>query len=197
MRHGGNSLKKWLLGGENILTSVALFDLGQYQGEIIADLFGEEQFFGNVDGFWALQDAAINAKRDDYLAHGWTRVEVHAPWHHASMNGSIRRHPRRRVGRSGWLSPNAVKSKPMKAMSPAMKPASGRSRNVVKTEPAKAAKPELTAPMQNYVELHRLAAIQLELLNHPQVALRLTLAHMIVGSNLWTDQTRADEAREA
>ncbi len=72
----GNSLKKWLLGGENIPTSVALFDLGQYQGEIITDLFGEEQFFANVDGFWALQDAAINAKRDEYLAQGWTRVEV-------------------------------------------------------------------------------------------------------------------------
>ena len=52
-------------------------------------------------------------------------------------------------------------------------------------EPPKAAKPELTAPMQNYVELHRLAAIRLELLDHPQIALRLVLAHMIVGSNLW------------
>lgn len=40
--------------------------------------------------------------------------------------------------------------------------------------------------MQNYVELHRLAAIRLELLNHPQVALRLALSHMIVGSTLWT-----------
>ncbi len=40
--------------------------------------------------------------------------------------------------------------------------------------------------MQNYVELHRLASIRLELLNHPQVALRLTLAHIIVGSSLWT-----------
>jgi ParB family transcriptional regulator, chromosome partitioning protein len=39
--------------------------------------------------------------------------------------------------------------------------------------------------MQNYVELHRLAATRLELLNRPQIALRLVLAHMIVGSNLW------------
>lgn len=29
------------------------------------------------------------------------------------------------------------------------------------------------------------AAVRLELLNHPQIALRLVLAHMIVGSNLW------------
>ena len=39
--------------------------------------------------------------------------------------------------------------------------------------------------MQNYIELHRLAAIRLELLNHPHVALRLTLAHLTVGSCLW------------
>jgi ParB family chromosome partitioning protein len=52
-------------------------------------------------------------------------------------------------------------------------------------ETPRPAKPELTAPMQNYVKLHRLAAIRLELLNHPQIALRLGLVHMIVGSNLW------------
>ena len=52
----------------------------------------------------------------------------------------------------------------------------------VTTKPAKA---ELTAPMQNYVELHRLAAIRLELLNHPTVAMRLVLSHIIAGSNLW------------
>ena len=39
--------------------------------------------------------------------------------------------------------------------------------------------------MQNYVELHRLAATRLELLNHPHIALRLVLTHLIVGSNLW------------
>ena len=50
---------------------------------------------------------------------------------------------------------------------------------------SKPAKPELSGPAQNYVEIHRLAAIRLELLNHPQMALRLALAHMIVGSNLW------------
>ena len=180
----GNSLKKWLLGGENIPTSVALFDLGQYQGEIITDLFGEEQFFGNVDGFWVLQDAAINAKRDEYLAQGWTRVEVMprgtrfyeweyqktpkkkggAVWIAVSERGEVETH-------EGYVSRDEACKREKQERGEAETP--------------KAAKPELTAPMQNYVELHRLAAIRLELLNHPQVALRLTLAHMIVGSSLW------------
>ncbi len=181
----GNTLKKWLLGGENIPTSVALFDLGQYQGEIITDLFGEEKFFANVEGFWALQDAAIQTKRDDYLAQGWTRVEVLASgtrfyeweyqkapkkkggavWIAVSERGEVEIH-------EGYVSRDEARKREKQERG--------------ETETPKTAKPELTAPMQNYIELHRLAAIRLELLNHPQVALRLTLAHMIVGSSLWT-----------
>jgi ParB family transcriptional regulator, chromosome partitioning protein len=180
----GNTLKKWLLGGENIPTSVALFDLGQYQGEIITDLFGEEKYFANMEGFWALQDASIQTKRDDYLAHGWTRVEVlprgtrfyeweyqkapkkkgGAVWIAVSERGEVEIH-------EGYVSRDEARKREKQERG--------------ETETPKAAKPELTAPMQNYVELHRLAAIRLELLNHPQVALRLTLAHMIVGSGLW------------
>lgn len=180
----GSYLKKWLLGGENIPVSVALFDLAQYQGEIVTDLFGEERFFANPDGFWTLQDAAIAAKRDEFLAQGWTRVEVMprgqrfyewehqktakkkggAVWIAVTERGEIEIH-------EGYVSRTEARKQEKKTSGGAEAP--------------KSAKPELTAPMQNYVELHRLAAIRLELLNHPQVALRLALAHMIVGSSLW------------
>jgi ParB family transcriptional regulator, chromosome partitioning protein len=181
----GHTLKKWLLGGENILTSVALFDLSQYQGQIITDLFGEEQFFADCQAFWTMQDQAIQTKRDDYLAQGWPRVEVMekgkrfyewefqkagkkkggAVWIAVSERGEVECH-------EGYQSREEARRREKQERGETDKP--------------KAAKPELTAPMQNYVELHRLAAIRLELLNHPQVALRLTLAHMIVGSSLWT-----------
>ena len=180
----GNTLKKWLLGGENIATSVALFDLGQYQGEVITDLFGEEKFFANPDGFWALQDTAIQAKRDEYLSQGWTRVDVlprgtryyeweyqkapkkkgGAVWIAVSERGEVEIH-------EGYVSRDEARKREKQERG--------------ETDTPKSAKPEFTAPMQNYIELHRLAAIRLELLNHPQVALRLTLAHMIVGSSLW------------
>ena len=157
MRHGATRLKKWLLGGENIPTSVALFDLGQYQGEIITDLFGEEKFFANVEGFWALQDAAIQTKRDDYLAQGWTRVEVlprgtrfyeweyqkapkkkgGAVWIAVSERGEVEIH-------EGYVSRDEARKREKQERG--------------ETETPKAAKPELTAPMQNYVELHRLAS---------------------------------------
>ena len=180
----GNTLKKWLLGGENIPISVALFNLGQYNHEIITDLFGEEKFFASVEGFWALQEGAIQTKRDEYLAQGWTRVEVlprgtrfyeweyqkapkkkgGAVWIAVSERGEVEIH-------EGYISRDEARKREKQERG--------------ETETPKAAKSELTAPMQDYVELHRLAAIRLELLNHPQVALRLTLAHMIVGSGLW------------
>jgi ParB family transcriptional regulator, chromosome partitioning protein len=180
----GQGLKRWLLGGENISTKHALFDLATYQGEIVSDLFGEESFFSNPDSFWALQTAAIAAKRDAFLAQGWTKVEVlergtrFYEWEHehtskkkggavfitVSDRGEVEVH-------EGYLSRSEARKR--------------EKQNTGEAEIPKATKPELTAPMQNYVELHRLATIRLELLNHPQIALRLVLAHMIVGSNLW------------
>ena len=181
----GNHLKKWLLGGENIPTSVAMFDLALYQGEIITDLFGEEKFFAQLDGFWALQDKAIAAKRDEFLAQGWPRVEMMPrgsrfyEWEHekaakrkggavfiaVSERGEVEFH-------EGYVTREEARK--------AEKKVKGEASH------SKPVKPELSGPAQNYVELHRLAAIRLELLNHPQMALRLVLAHMIVGSNLWT-----------
>jgi ParB family transcriptional regulator, chromosome partitioning protein len=180
----GQGLRRWLLGGQNISTKNALFDLASYQGEIVSDLFGEESYFANPDSFWALQDKAIAAKRDELLSLGWTRVEVTPrgdrfyEWDFektgkkkggtvyitASERGEVEVH-------EGYLSRAEARKRDRKETGEAI--------------PTKATKPELTATMQNYVELHRLAAIRLELLNHPQIALRLVLAHMIVGSNLW------------
>jgi ParB family transcriptional regulator, chromosome partitioning protein len=180
----GQGLKRWLLGGQNISTKCALFDLASFQGEIVSDLFGEESYFANPDNFWALQYKAIEAKRDELLSHGWTRVEVMprgdrfyewdfektaktkggAVYIITSERGEVEVH-------EGYLSRAEARKRDKHEAGEA--------------EPLKAAKPELTAPMQNYVELHRLAAVRLELLNHPQIALRLVLAHVIVGSNLW------------
>ena len=64
-------LKKWLLGGEQIPTTAALFDLAEYKGEIVTDLFGEEGYFGDVQAFWVLQNAAIESRKASYLEQGW------------------------------------------------------------------------------------------------------------------------------
>jgi ParB family transcriptional regulator, chromosome partitioning protein len=181
----GVNLKRWLLGGSQIPTTNAIFDITTYKGEIVSDLFGEESYFVNPDTFWHLQNQAIAALKDSFEAHGWSRVEVMEQdqrfneWDYektakkkggavfisVSDRGEVEAH-------EGYLTRAEVRKAEAKA--------TGTS-----TPQAKSEKPELTKPMQNYVELHRLAATRLELLNHPQIALRLALAHMIVGSNLW------------
>ncbi len=66
----------------------------------------------------------------------------------------------------------------------------------------KPARPELTGPMQNYIDLHRHAAVRATLLGYPAIALRLMVAHALAGSHLWglrvePQDTRRDDVRES
>jgi ParB family chromosome partitioning protein len=190
----GYTLKRWLLGGENIPTSAAIFDPSVYDGAIVSDLFGEESFFADGDKFWSLQMAAIEAEKQKLLDKGWSKVEVlergnrfHS-WDYEPATKEkggivfITVSDRGEVDiQKGYVSRSEARKRQRKD----------------KGEPVndKPTKPELTAPMQNYIELHRLAAIRLSLLDHPQIALRLALAHMIAGSSLW--QVKPDPQRAA
>ncbi|MFN0195059.1 MAG: ParB/RepB/Spo0J family partition protein [Aestuariivirga sp.] len=192
----GSYLKRWLLGGEQIPTGNAIFDLASYTGEIVSDLFGEESYFANPDTFWTLQNEAIAKRKSDLEAKGWTRVEIMEQgqrfhdWDYekvakkkggavfitVSERGEVETH-------EGYLPRAELRKRKAKS-------------NGTADTSAKPDKLELTRPMQNYFALHRHAAVRLELLNHPQLALRLAVAHMIAGSGLWQvkpDPQRADK----
>ncbi len=190
----GGNLKRWLLGGSQIPTTNALFDLANYKGEIVSDLFGEESYFANADMFWTLQNEAIAKLKASLEAHGWSRVEIMeqdqrfhewdyektpkkkggAVYISISDRGEVEAH-------EGYLSRAEARK------------AEARAKGATEPE-AKSAKPELTRPLQNYFNLHRHAAVRLELLNHPQVALRLAVAHMIAGSRLWLVKPEPQQA---
>ena len=68
-------MKQWLFGGE-ISTGAALFPLDAYKGRIVTDLFGETGYFGDLEQFWRLKNEAVAAKRDAFLAKGWSEVVV-------------------------------------------------------------------------------------------------------------------------
>lgn len=179
----GHQLKAWLFGGASIATAVALFDLDAYEGAIVADLFGEGGYFADADRFWAAQNAAIAARREAYLADGWSDVVIVPPgeyfhsWDHekaakrkggrvyieVSQRGEV-------VFHEGYLS---------------RKEASRARRGADETQAAKPQRPEISGPMQTYLDLHRHAAARAVLLKHPKVALRLLVAHAITGSHLW------------
>jgi ParB family chromosome partitioning protein len=63
-----------------------------------------------------------------------------------------------------------------------------------KAETAPAEKPELTKAAQNYVDLHRHAAVRADMLGQSGLALRLIAAHMIAGSSLWQVEREPQKA---
>ncbi len=178
----GNSLKSWLFGGQHIPTENALFNLDDYTGGIVSDLFGEEKYFTDSEKFWTLQGKSIALAKEKYMAEGWTEIVLEETGEHwcsweyvetakedggriyvsCSSDGEVCFH-------EGFLT--------RKEAERLERQNSGNKKSVVR--------PEITKAMQNYLDLHRHCAVKIELLKHPDIALRLSVAHMICGSGLW------------
>lgn len=190
----GYALKGWLFGGTDIPVENALFDLEGYKGSIIADLFGEERYFDDAQKFWALQNTAIAALKDDYLAKGWAEVEVldvgayFSKWEHVETAKKDGGRVFVQIASDGEVTVHEgfVTEKEAKRREKAKQSKDG-------TDTATLGKPELTKAMQNYLDLRRHAAVRAELLSHSGIALRLAVAQIIAGSELWS--VRADPQR--
>lgn len=177
----GFRLKGWLFGGEAIKADHALFDVEAAGVAVIADLFGDGALFADVDAFWTLQMAAVEARKTAYLDDGWSDVVIlergqhFNRWQHSHA-------PKRKGGRvyvevrdsgevifhEAWLTE---------------KEAAARARGEKGEAPAKIQKPEVTSAMNSYVDLHRHAAVRSELAKHGGVALRALAAHVIASSD--------------
>ncbi|WP_109808759.1 ParB/RepB/Spo0J family partition protein [Sphingosinithalassobacter portus] len=177
----GHQLKSWLFGGASICTKVALFDLSAFGGEVVADLFGEDSYFASVEAFWTAQNAAIEERAEAYREAGWSEVVIldsaqpFQTWEHerrakkkggkvfiaTGYRGEVTFH-------EGYIS-----------LKEARKLAKGEAVE-------KPVRPEITATANDYVDLHRHAAVRARLATEPGVALRVAVAHMIAGSPLWS-----------
>ncbi len=177
----GQQLKSWLFGGAFISTKVALFDMAGFDGDVVADLFGEDSYFASVEQFWNAQNAAVEERAEAYREAGWSEVVILEPrepfqtWEHE-------RRPKRKGGKvyiaigyrgdvtfhEGYIS-----------LKEARKLAKGETVE-------KPIRPEITGTANDYVDLHRHAAVRARLANEPGVALRVAVAHMIAGSPLWS-----------
>lgn len=184
----GEGLKRWLFGGDKIKTTAALFDLEEYTAQIVTDLFGEDAYFADANQFWQLQEQAIMARKQTLITAGWASVEVFERGAYFS-EWEYEKTPKKKGGRvfvtirdngevtfhEGYVSLKEARAKGQK-----------ESGGVDAETAQKPAKPEITKAMQTYLELHRHALVRAELLKHTGIALRLSVAHMIAGSHLWT-----------
>lgn len=189
----GQSLKAWLFGGQSIPTKVAIFDLDAYPGRIKADLFGEDGYFEDADTFWTMQNEAVAALRDRYLEDGWSAVEIMDTGEHF-YSYDHEKTPKDKGGKvvisvsgrgdvtvhEGYLSGKEARR---------ARAAAAKAEAQAQGLPPGAGKPETTGVMQDYIDLHRHAAVRTVLADHPAVAFRLLVAHAVSGSSLWTVRT--------
>lgn len=177
----GSALKEWLFGGNDIKTDVALFDLKAYEGSIISDLFGEDRYFDDASAFWELQNQAIAERNEQYLADGWDEVRIldvgdwFHQWDHVKTPKSKGGRIYVQIRRNGEVEffEGYITQKEAKRAEKA------KSGEITQEKPAR---PELTKPMQEYLDLNRHTAVRCELLKHQGTALRLCVAQMIASS---------------
>jgi ParB family transcriptional regulator, chromosome partitioning protein len=195
----GHQLKAWLFGGQSIKAANALFDVEKSGAATVADLFGDDRYFADPDAFWTAQNAAIEARRAAYLEAGWSDVVVVPP----TVHFQIWEHEKaaKRKGGRVYIDVRASGEAVFHEGYVSRKEAQGARRGEL-PDTARPARPEITARMQTYIDLHRHAAVRAALLGHAGVALRLMVAHTIAGSHLFhvhpePQHAHTDDIRES
>lgn len=189
----GHQLKAWLFGGQSVAVRHALFDVAASGLATVADLFGDDAYFADADAFWTAQNAALVARADQYRADGWADVVTLPPSEHFA-NWEYEKAAKRKGGRVYFdvrASGEVVVHEGYLSRKEAARRARGDTAPVAKPK-----RPELTSAMQTYVDLHRHAAVRAALTDQPGVAFRLLVAHVIVGSPLWTVRGQSQAARD-
>ncbi len=205
----GSRLKNWLFGGSAVAAKFALFDAAPFKEQIVDNLFGDEGYFSDAKLFWTHQDQAIAARRDAYLAAKWAEVVildrgaqfqvydyVKAPkkdggrvYIEPTHTGEVRFH-------EGYLGRREVE----KAIKQAEKAKAAK--KGAKGEDEAPSRSPITSAMQNYLDLHRHAAVRLAVLARPKDAIKLLIAHAVASSGNWSvhrdsQSTRSDDLRKS
>jgi len=185
------------MGEEQISTKAALFDVKDFKGAILTDLFGEQEYFAHPDKFWTLQNAKIAEAVSEFEGQGW---QVELMERGARFNSySYTKRPQEAGGKvfiavgndgevethCGYLSNEDAKK--IQAILTGDDEAEAQKKATQK--------PEMSGPLKEYVTLHRHSAIRATLLEHPQIAMRLSVAHMLVGSYRWSVEAQGTKSR--
>lgn len=190
----GSYLKAWLFGGSTIPVKNALFPLEAYAGEVVADLFGEETYFADTEQFWTLQNEWLALRVEAWLAEGWAGVEVlevgHGfyAWNHDRVGKAeggrifVEVSPK---GEATFHEGYLTRKEAQRLRNAADRAAEGEDGKAARA----VSRSELTSAQETYIDLHRLAAARLALVEAPAVALRLLLAHALAGAAHWRVDT--------
>lgn len=186
----GSQLKAWLFGGSAIAAKVAMFDLADYTGEVISDLFGEDSYFADADAFWTAQMAEVEKQASFYRDTGWADVVVMERGTY--FNGWEHERCPKKKGGKVFVTVSHRGEVAFHEGYITTKEARQRAKGEAGTP--KPMRPEVSAALGNYIDLHRHAAVRALLLSEPGIALRMMVAHVIVGSPLWRVEVEKQRA---
>jgi ParB family chromosome partitioning protein len=173
-----------------------MFDVANYTGEIVSDLFGEDSYFADADAFWTAQMAEVEKQASFYRDTGWTDVVVMERGTY--FNGWEHERCPKKKGGKVFVSISHRGEVTFHEGYITTKEARQRAKGEAGSDTAKAARPEVSAALGNYIDLHRHAAVRASVLSEPGIALRMMVAHAIVGSPLWrVDVERQRAASDA
>jgi len=190
----GQQLKAWLTGGGVITTDKALFDVADYSGTILTDLFGDHGQFADLEHFWEAQNAAIVKAIEAYKADGWKEVVL------GERGNYFPKYPKDQGGRvyvevreSGEVSfyEGYITDAEAQKIRNALKSGASDTGQASKTN-----RPEMSGPMSDYMNLHRHSIARAELIKRPDLALRLSVAHMICGARNWKIDGKSPRSRK-
>lgn len=190
----GQHLKAWLLGGQAIPVSRALFDVAQSGLATVTDLFGEERCFADANAFRTAQNAAIEARRAAYLAEGWSAVVIVPPSQY--FHGWEYEKTSKRKGGRVYIDVRGSGEVTFHEGYVGRQEARRAARTQAPGATDRPARPEITAALQTYVDLHRHAATRAALTAFPQAALRLLVAHVLCGSPLFQVRVEPQACRD-
>jgi len=175
----GSDLNTGCSAGQSVSTKVAPLPLENYPGEIVSDLFGEEAYFAERQSILAEAERGVAARRTAYADAGgarWSWLEpgsISIVWNtrdHQEKGGKVSSGTQRgEVVFQRGLSSGA------RMRAGARRTGKGAHGQGSETHP------EVSSVMQNYLDLHRHAAVRVRPWSKPGVALRLMLAHAIAG----------------
>ncbi|MEE4378008.1 MAG: ParB/RepB/Spo0J family partition protein [Candidatus Competibacteraceae bacterium] len=181
----GENLKRWLLGGEAISTSVALFDLAEYSAPLITDLFGDQVYFSDITEFWSLQNKAVTRQKDEFLAAGWEDVTV-LEISHYFPRWDYQNVPKKQ---GGWViiemrsTGEVTIHEGLLPNSEVQRRQDQQQREANGPDEIKPQRGETTHAMQSYLGLHKAWAVRNALADDPTLALRLAVALIIGGGD--------------
>jgi len=179
-------------GGDVITTDRAIFDLADFDGQILADLFGENSVFADPKAFWAAQSKAIAERVAKYEANGWASIILmeRGEFFHSYQ------YEKRAKTKGGRIFIEMRTSGAVLFHEGYITSAEASRAAKKGNDGPMATKPEMSRPVSEYVAGHRHAATRASLLGHAGIALRLMIAHTLVGSDLWTVRRHMASAKK-